>query len=728
MKRTLGRDEVFTVRQEKTITISHSSVSYSQSFSDRQENIVRTSTSPYSPVIHNIVWVEEKDRYDLLVDLLNVAKNCQEQTIVFVSNGLKAEALQRYLLTKAYNCVCLHGGHSSRYFDLGLEALASKKASILVTTDAIAHSSQIPSVKHVIQFDMPKNICEYNRHVKYSNGLATLFFNQTNKTLAHDLWRMLIALKQTVPDWLYTLAFKETESSLLKPSHNRFNTEVDKPSGLISLDTLRESVRRLAERCENFRRSCVTSSSKTPVSCEAVTYQPYSETVTSSLDHDSTESTSISHSSLTLGQVTSTIAKSSSSETTVSCQAVTYQPVSETATADIDCDSTVTIPDSQPGPLPVSSLQDKPEPLATSSPIPHKEVQNTHMEKVVQPHTVTDQTDTTPGSTTINQQVHDKECFVHDIKSSQCFIHDSSSSNSDMPHENTGSVHLNNHDPSCSDHNWFNLDQEHADGEIDSSDDELCDSSNILSSTEEDIQLSNSINLFETSSDIEICDCTPIPIAENISGVSVSGHESDSRSESDVEGSDDTGNMTKDMSIGILDHGIVSTGDSSVQSTQYDDAESDVSIESSEVTQESLTDDNCNIPLTHQADSGLASDTGNIAADQSKTATVSLSSVSDHTTAMNQPDEVSVSDKISTIPVAKQLSFSSRVDTLSAALSEKLNQLTHMCDKIIETSQNRNTVPSVSGSTCEVKPLHLQSNIIETISGETQRFSVTNQW
>ncbi len=66
-------------------------------------------------------------------------------------------------------------------------SLWSKRAQVLITTDTISMSSQIPSVKHVIHFDMLNDITEYNRHVRHSHGLSTLLFSKANTTLAHTI-------------------------------------------------------------------------------------------------------------------------------------------------------------------------------------------------------------------------------------------------------------------------------------------------------------------------------------------------------------------------------------------------------------------------------------------------------------------------------------------------------------------------------------------------------------
>lgn len=62
----------------------------------------------------------------------------------------------------------------------------------------------IPHVRHVINFDLPSDVEEYVHRIGRTGrmgnlGVATSFFNDTNRGLARDLVELLVEAKQDVP-------------------------------------------------------------------------------------------------------------------------------------------------------------------------------------------------------------------------------------------------------------------------------------------------------------------------------------------------------------------------------------------------------------------------------------------------------------------------------------------------------------------------------------------------
>ena len=117
----------------------------------------------------------------------------------------------------AYNLLSAEGfpatsiPHCAQYCkDVQEEALKKFKTGqfpILVTTTATAEVLDIPPVKHVIQFHLPKNIKKYIHRTSYtgqkeSPGLSTSFFNNTNSGLAEELKKVLVESIQEIPSWM----------------------------------------------------------------------------------------------------------------------------------------------------------------------------------------------------------------------------------------------------------------------------------------------------------------------------------------------------------------------------------------------------------------------------------------------------------------------------------------------------------------------------------------------
>lgn len=62
----------------------------------------------------------------------------------------------------------------------------------------------IPHVRHVINFDLPSDVEEYVHRIGRTGrmgnlGVATSFFNDSNRGLARDLVELLVEAKQDVP-------------------------------------------------------------------------------------------------------------------------------------------------------------------------------------------------------------------------------------------------------------------------------------------------------------------------------------------------------------------------------------------------------------------------------------------------------------------------------------------------------------------------------------------------
>ena len=78
---------------------------------------------------------------------------------------------------------------------------------IIVATAVAARGLDIPNVKHVINFDMPSDVDEYKCRIGQTGrmgnpGLATSFFNESNRSLVKDLAALLVEANKELPSWL----------------------------------------------------------------------------------------------------------------------------------------------------------------------------------------------------------------------------------------------------------------------------------------------------------------------------------------------------------------------------------------------------------------------------------------------------------------------------------------------------------------------------------------------
>ncbi|XP_062521968.1 ATP-dependent RNA helicase DDX3X-like [Corticium candelabrum] len=166
--------------------------------------------APCENVTQKIVWVDENDKREFLLDLLN-ATGPDSLTLVFVETKKGADALEHYLYNQGYPATSIHGDRSQREREEALRSFKIGRTPILVATAVAARGLDISNVKHVINFDLPSDIEEYVHRIGRTGrvgnlGLATSFFNDKNKNILKELCHLLESANQEVPDWLGTLA------------------------------------------------------------------------------------------------------------------------------------------------------------------------------------------------------------------------------------------------------------------------------------------------------------------------------------------------------------------------------------------------------------------------------------------------------------------------------------------------------------------------------------------
>ncbi|XP_059049145.1 putative ATP-dependent RNA helicase Pl10 isoform X2 [Achroia grisella] len=169
-------------------------------------------------ITQKVVWVEESDKRSFLLDLLNASNLLQtarpeedQLILVFVETKKGADQLEEYLDMQGYPVTSIHGDRTQREREEALRRFRTGQTPILVATAVAARGLDIPHVRHVINFDLPSDVEEYVHRIGRTGrmgnlGVATSFFNDTNRGLARDLVELLVEAKQDVPNWLTSTA------------------------------------------------------------------------------------------------------------------------------------------------------------------------------------------------------------------------------------------------------------------------------------------------------------------------------------------------------------------------------------------------------------------------------------------------------------------------------------------------------------------------------------------
>jgi len=180
-------------------------------------------------ITQKVVWVEEADKREFLLDLLN-ASGPDSLTLVFVETKRGADALENFLVNcpENYRVSSIHGDRHQRERESALSNFRKGYTPILVATAVAARGLDIPNVKHVINFDMPSDIEEYVHRIGRTGrvghtGLSTSFFNDKNRNISRDLTDILSDAKQEIPSWLESMGYQAQQHQAAKRAQkNRY--------------------------------------------------------------------------------------------------------------------------------------------------------------------------------------------------------------------------------------------------------------------------------------------------------------------------------------------------------------------------------------------------------------------------------------------------------------------------------------------------------------------------
>ncbi|GAB4828299.1 DEAD-box ATP-dependent RNA helicase 52 [Ancistrocladus abbreviatus] len=169
-------------------------------------------------IAQKVEFVPDVDKRKYLMNLLvsqraNGTQTKHALTLVFVETKRGADALENWLSRNGFPATAIHGDKVQMERERALRSFKTGATPILVATDVAARGLDIPSVTHVINFDLPRDIDDYVHRIGRTgragkSGLATAFFSDKNIPIAKALVELMEEANQEVPSWLNECAEK----------------------------------------------------------------------------------------------------------------------------------------------------------------------------------------------------------------------------------------------------------------------------------------------------------------------------------------------------------------------------------------------------------------------------------------------------------------------------------------------------------------------------------------
>jgi len=131
--------------------------------------------------------------------------------LIFCETKRTCDQLTRTLRQDGYPALAIHGDKKQQERDWVLAEFKTGRSPLMIATDVAARGLDVPDIKYVINYDMPRDLEDYvhrigrtgrNSKKGYNEGTAISFFSHDNYKMSRPLVALLEDAKQPVPDQL----------------------------------------------------------------------------------------------------------------------------------------------------------------------------------------------------------------------------------------------------------------------------------------------------------------------------------------------------------------------------------------------------------------------------------------------------------------------------------------------------------------------------------------------
>ncbi len=142
-----------------------------------------------------LLYCDDKNHKNRLLDHILRDANI-DQCIIFTSTKAMTEQLADELYEKGFSANCLHGDMPQGWRNRTLMDLRKGRIKILVATDVAARGIDVPTISHVINYDLPKQAEDYVHRIGRTGragrtGLAITFSEVNEYIKVHKIERYI---------------------------------------------------------------------------------------------------------------------------------------------------------------------------------------------------------------------------------------------------------------------------------------------------------------------------------------------------------------------------------------------------------------------------------------------------------------------------------------------------------------------------------------------------------
>lgn len=154
-----------------------------------------------SQIEQKVIFLNPEDKRKTLTRIL---RRSQKPIIIFLNHKKEVDNLGSYLERLGMRAGTLHGGKSQTSREITMENFKKGRIEILVATDLAARGIDVEDVQHVINYDCPRLITEYEHRIGRTGrcnkkGMATTLLVPEDEEILPDLKSFLERNKQLVP-------------------------------------------------------------------------------------------------------------------------------------------------------------------------------------------------------------------------------------------------------------------------------------------------------------------------------------------------------------------------------------------------------------------------------------------------------------------------------------------------------------------------------------------------